>query len=580
MPISFLKRQTRPSYRNSAFLCWLIVFLVVQVPCGSVLAQETPADDEIDVEEIEPYTPTDLDDAIRHLRETLPPEDIEFLKTADERDLAGLHFGFGMGLRNGWGLWGGSRLAEWFNSIGIFHPDDMSGIIIESLVRDLRNEPIELEAQVAKYQEYWAEVEEYEDQEELEEVEREKHRDAARLDWKWASGVGYEVTLPRRPDWQDVWGLYEYDGGFLIVTKAYRRSYIPIWHDGVYFLGTPSGQLERVEVSGCFYQHDVIVRDDSATWLCQSANGDWKLVATSPGETDDVRDVVLDAEHDWLRLGKGVSGPLLVGADRIYRECGEGWEVIYQASSAIRDFNLFDIDDDVDEGKHPESFLPRRSATPIEHGEHVYFLVEDSGNETDLYRLVLSGESGDLENAQDFIARNFFGNWSFRVGDISVDDAGTLWIASHGLGVLFSIEPDGIIGIASFHNNLNFSGSIDEVKGPSDWRENLPTGAILHDGDGIILAGVDGIASVVDGDVSSVVRFVYPDGMDRIPYTSRPQYDYHVKPQRVGRFEDGSFVIGDRYDGVYVLVKSDDGYQIRIPAVGQSTREISRSAGD
>lgn len=566
--------SAKPVQRGVAIL---IVFLI---PSGPVWAQEDLPRNEFEAESSESYIPVDLNDAIRHLQEILPPEDIEFLKTAEEEDHAGLHFGFGMGLRNGWGLWGDSRLAAWFNTVGIFHPDDMSGIIIESLVRDLRSEPIELEAQIAKYQEYWAEVEEYEKQERLEEVEREKRRKTARLSWEWTTEPGTEVIVPRQPDWQDVWGLYQYDAGFLVVTKGFRRSYKSVWHDGVYFLDSPNGQLERVEISGCNLQHDVIVQEELATWLCQSYKGQWTLVTTSPGDPDVRRDIELAGEHDWLRLGVGESGLLLVGADRIYREIDDGWKEIYRSGVAVREYNLFDQDDDFREQDQPDPFLPHRSAAPVEHRGYVYFLVENSGNETDLYRLDLDDKDGDLENAQQFISRDYFGNWAFRVSDINVSDTGELWIASHGLGVLFSVEPDGEVGVASIHNNISFSGPIDKLKKPSDWRENLPTGAILHDKGGMILAGVDGIARVNDGRVSPIVRFIYPDGMDRVPYISLPQYDYHVKPQRLGMFEDGSFVIGDLYDGVYILVNKEGGYRFRIPAVAQTTLEMGYSSDD
>lgn len=69
-----------------------------------------------------------------------------------------MHLGLGMGLRNGWGLWGGSRLAKYFNGMGIFHPDDMSGIILESYVRYLRKEPLRVEEQVDQYKQYWEEA--------------------------------------------------------------------------------------------------------------------------------------------------------------------------------------------------------------------------------------------------------------------------------------------------------------------------------------------------------------------------------------------------------------------------------------
>jgi len=60
----------------------------------------------------------------------------------------------GMGIRNSWRLWSGSPRARYFNSIGIFHPDDMSGIILRSLARRLRGEDIRLEEQVEEYRRF------------------------------------------------------------------------------------------------------------------------------------------------------------------------------------------------------------------------------------------------------------------------------------------------------------------------------------------------------------------------------------------------------------------------------------------
>lgn len=68
------------------------------------------------------------------------------------------HHGLGMWMRNEWGLWGGSRLAAYFNGIGIYHPDDMSAIILDSYWRKLHGKPIDLESQVKRYQEYWQKV--------------------------------------------------------------------------------------------------------------------------------------------------------------------------------------------------------------------------------------------------------------------------------------------------------------------------------------------------------------------------------------------------------------------------------------
>ena len=68
-----------------------------------------------------------------------------------------VHFGFGMYLRNNWGLWGNSVLYQDLFKMGILHPDDMSSIILDSYQRKLKGEDIRLEEQLKYYQDYWKE---------------------------------------------------------------------------------------------------------------------------------------------------------------------------------------------------------------------------------------------------------------------------------------------------------------------------------------------------------------------------------------------------------------------------------------
>jgi hypothetical protein len=44
--------------------------------------------------------------------------------------------------------------------MGIYHPDDMSGIILTSYHRYLNGQDIALEAQIKSYQDYWKKVSE------------------------------------------------------------------------------------------------------------------------------------------------------------------------------------------------------------------------------------------------------------------------------------------------------------------------------------------------------------------------------------------------------------------------------------
>lgn len=102
-----------------------------------------------------PYVPIDLGDCLVHLDTTLSQAARDTLTSWTEEDLPKAHFGLGMWIRNEWGLWSKSRLAKWFNAQGVWHPDDMSGIILTSYLRHLHNKPIALDDQIYYYTEYW-----------------------------------------------------------------------------------------------------------------------------------------------------------------------------------------------------------------------------------------------------------------------------------------------------------------------------------------------------------------------------------------------------------------------------------------
>jgi hypothetical protein len=537
-----------------------VVFLALAGCTGLESQREQSAQSTLDLTS---HVPEDLDDAIRWLKTNLPDDTLKFIRDGDESNMASLHFGLGLGIRNGWGLWSDSRLARWFQGIGISHPDDMSGIILDSLWRDLHGEPRRLEEQVAHYQAYWERARAVDAKEEQEDVLREERRRAARLGWNWFASESAEAELPLRREGMDVWGLYPFDEGFLVVFKDYRRSYNPVWHDGIHFLASADAELSPVEVTACAKIHDVLVRDGAAHWLCRQANSTargWRIVTTRPDGVIAKRDFELPAEHAWLRLGSGLTGLLLIAPDRVYRDLRGAWVVAFVASSRTREAPAFDSD----ANDRADDYLPQRSATPIEHGGFLYFQIEDNGNSVDLYRLDLSRPDADLEDAYDFLGYRYVGKWVFRVSDVVRDPSGDLWIANDNLGSIYRIGGDGRLGLAAIVHTAQIEGPLKDITPKEDWRTRIPVGAILLADDSMYLAGNDGIVNVRDSAIRSVVRFVYPPGMEQTPFTSRPQYDYHVRPQRLGMFKDGSFVIGDSYDGIYVLKKSGDTYLFRI----------------
>ena len=108
------------------------------------------------------YIPKDLDDCFEGLRKLFDDSDLkDFVENSKEDDMYKYHHGLGRWLRNNWGLWGGSRLKDWFEERGILHGDDMSGIILTSFWRQTHNEPIKLEEQIKHYHDYWKKTDAY-----------------------------------------------------------------------------------------------------------------------------------------------------------------------------------------------------------------------------------------------------------------------------------------------------------------------------------------------------------------------------------------------------------------------------------
>lgn len=99
------------------------------------------------------YIPKDLDDAFAELETMLTPEYIDQFKACSREEAHGrqYHFGLGRWIRWKWGLWGGSRLHDYFSSLGVDHGDAISGIILESFWRHLNDNPIDLQGQVSEH---------------------------------------------------------------------------------------------------------------------------------------------------------------------------------------------------------------------------------------------------------------------------------------------------------------------------------------------------------------------------------------------------------------------------------------------
>lgn len=103
------------------------------------------------------FIPVTLDEAVEHIISKIPQEEIESVKEmTKDKFMSNTHHSLGRFLRNEWGLWfNENEICKYFTSIGINHGDDRSGIILESVYRQVTGKPRDLEEQVNHYKEFW-----------------------------------------------------------------------------------------------------------------------------------------------------------------------------------------------------------------------------------------------------------------------------------------------------------------------------------------------------------------------------------------------------------------------------------------
>jgi hypothetical protein len=148
------------------------------------------------------YKPKNLNESIIQLNKIHNDSIKNEIRNMTEKEFTGnSHFGLGMWIRNNWKLWKKSELSKSFNEIVIYHPDDMSGIILTSYYRNLNEKPIELDEQVLFYKKYWENLAEHQNRLKTDSTyikeNSEKERQAENQYWKKLRGqfkVGDSVS--------------------------------------------------------------------------------------------------------------------------------------------------------------------------------------------------------------------------------------------------------------------------------------------------------------------------------------------------------------------------------------------------
>jgi len=81
----------------------------------------------------------------------------EWTALEEEKAMSLAHHSIGRAIRNSWGFWSDSAIAQKFNEFGVMHGDDMSAIVLDSFHRLMNGKDFEIGKSIAHYRKHWEE---------------------------------------------------------------------------------------------------------------------------------------------------------------------------------------------------------------------------------------------------------------------------------------------------------------------------------------------------------------------------------------------------------------------------------------
>lgn len=543
----------------------------------------------------QPKIPTTLAEAHAELERMLPSKELaEIDAMASEDDMSLYHMGLGMGIRNSWGLWAGGPLAKHMQELGFTHPDDMSGVILETFWCKRHGKDFRLKERAAGYREF------AETQQNAEKEQEDRNRKAYEAMRNMMMGLRFEkrdvpaVPLPARGSGLNVRSLSRLRDGVFITAYCQGSvpsdSYVPT--DG-YYTDPTTGEYcmrpdmdDRVARGFCFDQESKGLRkmkpgEDVHTqgWYFDWA--DRKTYWIRLAEIDHVCSAVVAGDRAWF-AGMGNSRAVLVGVgdrDRVILSLPQEDEipdlgVDGQSLLAVYSKSIFVLADGKWTLVHSGDILLPHSGLPAQrHGNMVFLRDEGRGERCKRLWWLTFGEQPHLSVLErdtglvgDIVWRSAIipdmemhlstgpSGWD-EVSSYCVTTNGDLWACVAGGTSLLRRAKDGHYSIAIMNGSVQFT---EDSSRPGKDDPDLSVSAItpLPD-DTLLLVGRSGLYRLRDNELVQELAFTAQQDRGPLPINARGP---RLSPNTILAIDEQSYFIGSQHwEGICLLRKSESG---------------------
>jgi hypothetical protein len=513
--------------------------------------------------------PTTLAEAHARLEQTLSPETLAKIDAMPSEDgMIQYHFSLGLNIRNGWGLWARGPLAEHMKERGFIHPDDMSGVILDTFWCKRHGKDFRLEERAAEYKKYWDGVKEKKNRvQEAQQAMRNKmielrfeKRDVPTVTLPIASGMNVRFMCPFRGGVLLIgYCQGSISSSFYCTTEGYDVDPVdgelrlkPEYDDGVArgFCTDPADRkFRKMKPGEDFYTQG---------WYFDSA--DDKIHWIRLPELNEIYATVVVGRRAWF-AGESDGKAILVGIgdeDRItvpLPEAGEIPDLGFDGQSllAVYSKKIYRLADRTWMLAHSgDLLLPRSGLPPQRHGNRVFLRDEGSGESRKRLWWLTMGEPLHLSVInRDVDKAGFDGSAWHESYSYCVTSSGDLWACGGGSNLLRRAQ-DGSYSFAIIDESIRLAGDPPRSEEANQGLRVSGVTALLDDT--LLLVGETGLYRLKGSELTQELAFA-PQDRD-----GKAVGRYNWTPNNVVALDDGSYVISTAsWRGVHLLRKGDDG---------------------
>jgi hypothetical protein len=476
--------------------------------------------------------PKTLAEAHVALERILPPGELAKIDSMrSEKGMIEYHMGLGMWMRNHWGLWGGGSLAKHMEKLGFNHPDDMSGVILETFWCKRHGKDFRLKQRAAESARYWKAAQK---------ADKDEKKRVTKATVKMRSmmmGLGFtdqEAAAIRMPDRSDSSLRARFvspyrNGVFIAVKKSTGREDTDFVNEGYYFDRADRG-IHKVQVPELPEIHTCVVAGKTA-WFAGVKNGTSVLLGINSVERTAVP---LPLPGKPPQLGVNQKDLLAVYPNDVFRLAGDKWEHLYACREG----------------------LPK-SGPPPELHDNLLFLRDEGSRENSkrLWWLGIRGGPKLTSLDQDVKVVGSDGPRWENCFSYAVTTAGDLW-ACVGEGSarksLLRRSKDGRYSIAIMNNSVEFT---PDLFGSEETDQGISVSAVTARSDGaIVLVGDSGLYRLTGKELTRELAF--ENTRQKIPLNGgKNVYHWGWDPSNVIELGRDSYFITGAFGGIYLLGK-------------------------